>query len=81
MDFADNLVKKNIKCIGLDSPSPDTYHFAILKKLFALGIFIVENLRNLKALMNKYPIELFVFPLRVRGDASLVRAVARIPYE
>lgn len=72
------LIKKKVKLIGLDSPSPDKYPFQIHKKLFANGIFIVENLKNLGQLVDKSSLEVFMFPLKIKADASLIRAVAKI---
>jgi kynurenine formamidase len=81
MKLANILVKKKIKCLGLDAPSPDNAPFSIHKILLAQGVFILENLRNLEALLEKEFIELFVFPLKIKGDASMVRAVARFEQE
>lgn len=72
------LIEKKVKLIGLDSFSPDPYPFDIHKLLFKHGIFIVENLRNLSPLVNKAGVEFFMFPLKIRADASLIRAVARV---
>jgi kynurenine formamidase len=72
------LIDRGVKLIGLDAPSPDHYPFDIHKRLFKHGIFIAENLRNLGLLVDKSPVELFMFPLKIRADASLIRAVARV---
>lgn len=77
-DTSDTLIDKKIKIIGLDCPSPDHYPFEVHKQLFKAGIFIVENLRNLNGLLAYKEIESFFFPLKIRADASWIRAVAKV---
>lgn len=76
--MAEFLVEKKVKLIGMDLPSPDRFPFLIHKYLLSRDVFILENLCNLKLLINKNNIEVFAFPLKIRADASWVRAVARI---
>jgi len=78
MSFAEFLVREKIKMIGMDMPSPDRYPFQIHKYLFSNGLFILESLRNLSFLLSEKDIEVFAFPLRIKADASWVRAVARV---
>jgi len=78
ISFAELLVKAGIKIIGMDTPSPDRYPFLIHKFLLSNNIFILENLRNLQSLLNEKDFEVFAFPLKIKADASLVRAVASI---
>lgn len=78
ISFTEFLVRKKIKMLGMDMPSPDRYPFQIHKYLFSNGLFILENLRNLSFLLNEKDIEVFAFPLKIKADASWVRAVARI---
>ena len=78
MSFAEFLVRKNIKLVGFDMPSPDRYPFEIHKYLFKNGIFILENLKNLDCLIGSNDIEFFALPLKIKADASWVRAVAKI---
>lgn len=72
------LITRNIKLLGLDSPSPDRYPFDIHKILFESGILIIENLTNLDALLSAKSFEIMAFPLKIRADASPVRVVARM---
>lgn len=72
------LIARNIKLLGLDFPSPDSYPFDIHKKLFESGILIIENLTNLDALLTAKTFEVIAFPLKIRADASPVRVVARM---
>lgn len=75
---AEVFVRKNVKLIGVDMPSPDKYPYGIHKLLLSNGIFIVENLNNLKSLLEYKAIEVYMIPLKVKSDASLVRAVAKV---
>ena len=76
--LAEFLVSKKIKMLGVDTPSPDTYPFNIHKKLLANDIFIMENLTNLNELVNIKSFEVFAAPLKIKAEASLVRAYARV---
>lgn len=75
-ELAELLVKKKIKILGIDAPSPDMNPFDIHKKLLENNIFILENLTNLKSLLYNENIQIFAQPLKIQGEASLVRAIA-----
>lgn len=75
-EFAELLIKKKIKMLGIDMPSPDSGEFNIHKKLFENDIFILENLTNLNKLLYSEEIQIFAQPLKIQGEASLVRAIA-----
>ena len=75
-EFAELLIKKKIKMLGIDMPSPDNGEFKIHKKLFENDIFILENLTNLNKLLYSEEIQIFAQPLKIQGEASLVRAIA-----
>lgn len=75
-ELAELLIKKKIKMLGVDMPSPDRGTFDIHKKLFENDIFILENLTNLNKLLYNEDIQIFAQPLKIEGEASLVRAVA-----
>ena len=77
-DFCDLMLRKNIKMLGLDMPSPDKYPFPIHKMLMEQGIVILENLANLGKLLDAHRFEVIALPLKIRADGSLTRAVARI---
>ncbi|WP_371818605.1 cyclase family protein [Sedimentibacter sp. zth1] len=74
--FADFLVYKNIKMIGIDTPSPDKEPFNIHKKLLNNDIFIIENLTNLENLININSFMVYAVPLKITAEASIVRAFA-----
>lgn len=75
-ELAELLIKKKIKMLGMDMPSPDRGEFNIHKKLFENDIFILENLTNLNELLYGEELQVFAQPLKIKGEASLVRAIA-----
>ncbi len=75
---ANILVKKKVKMIGMDSPSPDYAPFKIHDILLINRILIIENLTNLASLLHCDDFELLAFPLKISADSSPVRVVARI---
>ena len=77
MDLCKFLLKKNIKMIGIDMPSPDRFPFEIHKFLLGNKICIIENLTNLDKLLGNKNFEVIAFPLKIKADASMARVVAR----
>lgn len=77
-DFADLLVRKHIKWVGLDSPSPDHYPFEVHKHLFRHDILIAENLTRLDELKGVRSFEVMALPLPVDADSAPARVAARI---
>ena len=75
---ARHLVKKGVKMIGMDFPSPDYAPYNIHKILLGNNILILENLTNLASLLPYREFELLAFPLKIEADSSPVRVVARI---
>ena len=72
------LVKKRVKMVGMDFPSPDYAPFKIHEILLGNQILILENLTNLSSLLPYQEFELMAFPLKIKADSSPVRVVARI---
>ena len=72
------LVKKQVKIVGMDSPSPDYAPFKVHDILLNNRVLIIENLTNLAALLPYQEFEVLAFPLKIRADSSPVRVVARI---
>lgn len=70
------LVSREIKMLGVDMPSPDFSPFPVHKLLLSNGIFILENLTNLKQLLFLEHFEVFAAPLKICAEASLTRAFA-----
>ncbi|WP_088839053.1 cyclase family protein [Listeria sp. ILCC792] len=77
-NLAKMLVEKQIKMVGIDTPSPDFAPFIVHQTLLAAGIFILENLTNLHALLSAPEVELHAVPLKIEAEASIVRAYAKI---
>lgn len=75
--FAELLVRKKVKMVGMDMPSPDYVPFAVHKRLFANGILIAENLANVSRLAELAAFEVIALPLAVRADSSVARIMAR----
>jgi kynurenine formamidase len=75
--LANFFVEKKIKMLGMDMPKPDNYPFEIHKLLLNNNIFIMENLTNLERLLDKTSFEVIAIPLKIKAEASIVRAVAR----
>lgn len=78
MELANFFVKKKIKMLGMDLPSPDNYPFDIHKILLANNILIIENLTNLSELIDVKNFDVIAFPLKIRAEASMARVVACI---
>ena len=73
-EFAEFLVERKVKMLGLDSASPDRYPFEIHRILFSGGVLIAENLTNLDKL-----IDVNIFEVRIKADSSIARVIARVP--
>lgn len=78
LEFAEMLVKKEIKMIGFDMPSPDKFPFEVHKCLFKGKILIAENLTNLEKLLDVDEFEVLALPLNIKADSSIARIIARI---
>lgn len=68
---------KNIKILGMDTPSPDKAPFSVHKILFDKNIFIIENLTNLDKLLDVNEFEIIALPLKIKADSSIARVIAR----
>jgi len=77
-EFAEYLVKKQIKIVGMDLPSPDRYPFEVHKILLSNDVLIIENLDNLQKLLDKKHFMFYAMPLNIDAEASLTRAIAVI---
>lgn len=78
IDFCKLLVRKSIKMLGMDIPSPDRYPFDSHKLLLGNNIYIIENLTNLDKLLDITSFEVIAFPLNIRADSSMARVIARV---
>ena len=77
-DIIDFLVEQKVKMIGIDWPSPDREPYTLHEILLSNDILILENLKNLDLLITESEFEVFTFPLKIKADSSLVRAVAGV---
>lgn len=77
-ELAEFFIEKKVRIVGLDCPSPDKPPFAIHKLLLTNDIFILENLTGLGQLSSAEEFEVLALPLKVKADASIVRAIARV---
>ncbi|MCR8643182.1 cyclase family protein [Paenibacillus sp. N1-5-1-14] len=76
--FAELLVRKHVKMVCLDMPSPDKYPFEVHQLLFANNILIAENLTHVEKLLEVGKFEIIALPLHIRADSSIARIVARV---
>lgn len=77
-NFAEFLLTKNIKLLGIDTPSPDYYPFNVHKILLEKEILIAENLKNLDKLLKINNFKVLAIPLKIRAEGSLLRIFAEI---
>lgn len=78
VEFADFLIRKQVKMVGLDTPSPDKHPFEVHKRLFHNQILIAENLTNLEHLLDVKSFEIIALPLHIKADSSIARVIARV---
>jgi kynurenine formamidase len=72
------FVKKNVKMIGIDSPTIDKAPYPAHKILLGRNILIAENLVNLDQLLGVQNFDVIAFPLNIRGDSSPARIAALV---
>ncbi|EFM10237.1 cyclase family protein [Paenibacillus curdlanolyticus YK9] len=80
VEFAKLLVRKNVKMVGMDMPSPDKYPFEVHQHLFQHNILLIENLTNVEQLRDIPSFEIIALPLNIRADSSMARVIARVKY-
>lgn len=77
-ELCELFIRKKIRILGIDFPSPDKAPYILHKRLLENGIFLLENLTNLSVLADCRKFRLYAFPLKLKAEASFVRAVAEI---
>lgn len=78
--FAQKVVTKDVKILGIDMLNPDTSEsYPIHKILLAKPVLIIENLTNLEILVGVKKFDVFAFPMKLHAEGAPVRVVARIP--
>lgn len=75
-DFAEELVRRNVKMVGLDLFSPDRYPFEVHKILFRNEILLIENLVGLEQLVDQAEFTVVALPLKTETDSALARIIA-----
>ncbi|MFA5075153.1 MAG: cyclase family protein [Candidatus Babeliales bacterium] len=75
-DFAQELVNRKVKIIGIDFFSPDNFPFEVHKMFFENHILIAENLTNLDKLIEVENFEIIALPVKIDADSGLARVVA-----
>ncbi len=77
-ELSEFLISRKIKMLGMDMPSPDYPPFPIHKALLSNEIFLLENITNLRALLEIKDFEVIALPLKISAEASFARAVCRM---
>lgn len=75
---AHELVRRQVKMIGIDFYSPDQHPYEIHQILFAHNILIAENLVHLDALVNVSVFTVVALPLKTETDSALARVIALV---
>jgi kynurenine formamidase len=77
-DLVDFLITKKPKMVLLDIPTPDKFPYPIHKKILGNDILIVENVCNMKLLINK-KFKVYAIPLNFeKFDGSPCRVFAEV---
>jgi kynurenine formamidase len=74
--IAELLVEKEVKMVGLDTPSPDYAPFSIHQLLLSHNILIAENVANLQQLIQYPFFTIVALPLKIAADSSPARIIA-----
>ncbi len=73
---AEELVKKKVRIVGMDMPSPDAHPYEVHKILMRENILILENLVNLEQLNGKR-FQCYIMPLKIsKADGAPCRVIA-----
>jgi len=76
-ELAEFLIRRRVKILGVDLPSPDKPPFAVHDRVLGANIPLVENLTNLWEL-EMLQFEVMAFPVRISAEGCPVRVVARV---
>jgi kynurenine formamidase len=76
-ELAQLFVKRRVKMVCIDSPSPDRHPFEIHKLLLENNVLIAENLININKLLLIKNFEVIALPLKIHADSSPARIIAR----
>jgi kynurenine formamidase len=76
--FAQRLVDAKVSIVGMDIISPDREPYATHKVLLGNDVLIIENLTNLKELIDVPAFEVIALPWKLQANGAPVRVVARV---
>jgi len=76
--FGKALVEAGVSMVGTDTPSPDKDPFVVHKILLSNGVLIIENLTNLKMLLELERFDVVALPTKFDTEASFARVVAMV---
>ena len=76
--FAEALIQRGVRLLGLDTPSPDRPPFRVHKLLLANSVLIIENLTNLAALLGAAHFDVAALPLKLDAGAAPARVMGII---
>ncbi len=75
-EIVDLFIRKRIKILGMDTPSPDASPYPMHAQLFSAGILILESLTNLHLLDPDSQYFITALPLKIKADSSPCRVLA-----
>ncbi len=78
IEFAEKIADLGVKIMGLDFPSPDRPPFNVHKVLLRNDILILENLTNLRHLLDVEQFEIIAIPAKFNLDGAPARVIAKI---
>jgi kynurenine formamidase len=76
-ELAQLFIKRQVKMVCIDSPSPDRHPFDIHKLLLENNVLIAENLTNLDKLLSINNFQVIALPLKIHADSSPARIIAQ----
>ncbi len=76
--FVQLLIRKRVKMLGLDTPSPELGSVRLHELLLGSDVLIIENLANVDRLIGAGRFEITALPLLIEADSSIARVIARL---
>lgn len=75
--LVDHLIRKCVKMVGFDTPSPDSAPHSEHSSFLSNHVLILENLCNLEKLIGINNLEIIALPLKIQSDSAPTRVIAR----
>lgn len=76
--LAQKFADIGISIVGTDTPSPDRAPYQVHKILLRSDVLIIENLKNLEALIQHSDFEVVALPTKLETEAAPCRVVAKV---